>query len=164
MSDRSEGPGWWLASDGKWYPPQAPAPPGQQPHIAVADSPFEIWKSVVMTKYSQFNGRARRAEYWWFALVNVLIAVGISGVALILAAVSSALSVIAILAYVVFAIGIIIPGIAITVRRLHDTNKSGVWYFIVLVPVVGGITLLVLLLLDGDQGTNDYGPSEKYIA
>jgi len=65
------------------------------------------------------------------------------------------------LLYVVYILGIILPSIAVTVRRLHDVGKSGWWYFIVLIPIIGAIWLLVLLCTDGTPGANSYGPSPK---
>jgi uncharacterized membrane protein YhaH (DUF805 family) len=62
---------------------------------------------------------------------------------------------------VVFALGVLIPGIAVQVRRLHDIGKSGVWIFISLVPIIGGIWLLVLNCSEGQNGQNQYGPDPK---
>jgi len=82
-------------------------------------------------KYAEFNGRASRSEYWWFALA---IAIG-----------SAILSAIAPAAYGILVLGTLVPSIAAATRRLHDTNRSGWWQLIVLVPVVGFIVLLVFL-------------------
>jgi uncharacterized membrane protein YhaH (DUF805 family) len=99
------------------------------------------------SKYVTWNGRAGRAEYWWFALfVLIFYVVG----AVITAAVHSAIPVI------LFALVIILPSLAVTVRRLHDTGRSGWWYWISLVPLVGGIILLVFLCT-GSEGPNQYG-------
>jgi uncharacterized membrane protein YhaH (DUF805 family) len=87
-----------------------------------------------LTKYADFNGRASRSEYWWFALA---IALG-----------SAILSAIAPAASGIFALGTIVPSIAAATRRLHDTNRSGWWQLIILVPVVGFIVLLVFLAQD----------------
>lgn len=167
MSDRSEGQDWWLASDGKWYPPQPPPPPqpyGSQPHVVPADSPIDIWKSVLTTKYAQFDGRARRAEFWWFTLVNMGIIFGAAVIVSVLGVVSEAITGIGALLYFVYVIGMIVPGLAVAVRRLHDTNKSGAMLFIYLIPLVGPIILLVFYATDGDRAANKYGPSPKYVA
>ncbi len=164
MSDRSEGPGWWLASDGKWYPPesQPQAAAGQQ--VLPAGSPFDIWKSVVMTKYAQFDGRARRAEFWWFSLVNFGFIVALGIVTSILGSFSDAFTGLGVVVYLAYVIGMIVPSIAVTFRRLHDTNKSGAMLFLWLLPLIGSIILFVFYLIDGDRTENRYGPSPKYQA
>ena len=162
MSDRSEGPGWWLASDGKWYPPQSATQPPPI-HAASADSAFDIWKSVVTEKYAQFDGRARRAEFWWFALVNMGIAWAIVIIGAILGSVNDALGTIASFAYFGYVAAMIVPAIAVSVRRLHDTGKSGGLWFLIFIPLVGAIILLVFYATDGDPTSNRYGPSPKYV-
>jgi uncharacterized membrane protein YhaH (DUF805 family) len=164
MSDRSEGPGWWLASDGKWYPPESQASTQVGQRILPADSPFDIWKTVVTTRYAQFDGRARRAEFWWFALVNLGFIVGIAIVAGVLSAVSDGLAGLGALLSFGYLIAMIVPSLALIVRRLHDTNKSGAFFLFVFVPLIGGFILLVFYLIDGDRAANQYGPSPKYVA
>lgn len=127
-----------------------------------AGSPVDIYKSVLQTKYADFSGRARRAEYWWFTLVNLGVTVGIFIVAAILGAIAKPLGVIGMLAYLAYALGTFIPGIAASVRRLHDTGKSGWFLLISFVPIVGSIALLVFLFTDSTTGTNTYGVSPKY--
>jgi uncharacterized membrane protein YhaH (DUF805 family) len=112
------------------------------------------WKRVVLENYANFSGRARRAEYWWFGLANAIIYV----VLFVLSIAAKALIVLVVL----YGLAMIIPGLAVAVRRMHDIGKSGAWLFISLVPFVGGIILLVLTLTDSQQGSNQYGPSEKY--
>jgi uncharacterized membrane protein YhaH (DUF805 family) len=124
-----------------------PTPPGGNPLVG-------YWKQVVLERYAQFTGRARRAEYWWFTLTTVIIAV-VFGV---LGAISSIFTIL----YVIYVLAVLVPGIAVTIRRLHDTDKSGWWILIALVPFVGGIILLVLLCIDSTRGQNQYGVSEKY--
>jgi len=92
------------------------------------------------TKYAEFNGRASRSEYWWFALA-VALGCGI-------------LSAIAPVAYVIFALGTLIPSVAAATRRLHDTNRSGWWQLIILVPIVGFIVLLVFLAQESRPAIN----------
>jgi uncharacterized membrane protein YhaH (DUF805 family) len=108
------------------------------------------WKVVVIERFAQFTGRAGRAEYWWFFLANLI-------VALILAALSRA-SIIFTILYVVYSLAVLIPSIAVGIRRLHDTNKSGWWMLLYLVPVVGFIVLLVFFVMEGTPGPNQYGP------
>jgi uncharacterized membrane protein YhaH (DUF805 family) len=108
------------------------------------------WKVVVLERFAQFTGRAGRAEYWWFFLANLI-------VALVLALLSRA-SVIFLILYVIYGVGVLVPSIAVGVRRLHDTDKSGWFMLIALIPFVGYIILLVLLAMEGTPGSNRYGP------
>jgi len=128
-----------------------------------AGSPFDIYKSALTKKYADFTGRARRAEYWWFVLINFGVAIGISVVSLILILSDDSLLGLGLLLYWVYALGVFVPSLAVTVRRLHDTNKSGWMLLIGLIPLVGPILLLVFYFTDGDPGTNRFGPSPKYV-
>jgi len=119
------------------------------------------WYLDVLKKYAVFSGRARRKEYWMFVLVNVIIAFvlglidGIVGVAL--GSDQSLLSTLYILA-------ILLPGLAVGVRRLHDTGRSAWWLLIALVPIIGPIVLLVFSVQDSQHGDNQYGPNPKVAA
>ncbi|MFQ7292702.1 MAG: DUF805 domain-containing protein [Monoglobales bacterium] len=109
--------------------------------------------------YADFNGRARRKEYWGFALFLALFYFAAFIVAVIIdllleIPIFTILLNISILAF-------IIPGIAVTIRRLHDIGKSGAWYFVSFVPFIGGIWIFVLTLLEGEPRTNIYGPPTK---
>ena len=99
----------------------------------------------VLRHYATFSGRASRSEYWWFHL-----ALWLSFVLLIV-------PLIGILIYVVIVLGSIIPSVAVSARRLHDSNKSGWYQLIGLVPFIGGIALIVLYALPSDKGENKYG-------
>ena len=127
-------------------------------------SPFDIYKSVLTKKYADFTGRARRAEYWWFVLVNIGVLFGISVVSFILASSNDSLAGLGVIIYLVYALGVFVPSLAVAVRRLHDTNKSGWMLLIGLIPLVGSILLLVFYFTDGDPGTNRFGPSPKYVS
>jgi uncharacterized membrane protein YhaH (DUF805 family) len=125
---------------------------------------IDWWKKVVLKNYANFEGRARRAEYWNFVLANFLILIplyliGMAG----MASQSPALSMLGIGLYGILALGTLIPSLAAVVRRLHDINKSGWYYFIALIPLIGGIILLVWLFTDGDRHTNTYGDDPKSI-
>jgi len=113
------------------------------------------WKQVVLERYAQFTGRSRRAEFWWYALANFIVSVVLQ----LLIAVSSVFWVL----YVVYGLAVLIPGIAVGIRRLHDTDKSGWWLLIGLIPIVGLIVLIVFFATDGLPGANKYGTSEKYV-
>lgn len=117
-------------------------------------SPIDYWKSAMTEKYADFSGRARRAEYWWTTLVN-------AGGFLVLFIIAAAIAPAAVIVVALLYLAILIPSIALTFRRLHDTNKSGWWLLITIIPF-GGIVLLVFTILDGDRGPNQYGPSPKY--
>lgn len=114
------------------------------------------WYFQALKKYAVFAGRARRREYWMFelwttiilvALIVIDIAVRASGRAAVLTG--------------LYVLATAIPSFAGLVRRLHDTNHSGWWIFISMVPLVGQFVLLVLLLKDGDPGPNRFGPNPK---
>jgi uncharacterized membrane protein YhaH (DUF805 family) len=108
---------------------------------------------VLKNKYAVFTGRARRKEYWMFFLFNLLIGLGIAIVEAIIGTGG--------ILGIVFSLAMLIPGIAVTVRRLHDTGRSGWWILISLVPVIGWIVLLVFMVLEGHPGDNEYGPDPK---
>ncbi|MCS4433901.1 DUF805 domain-containing protein [Aquiflexum gelatinilyticum] len=114
-----------------------------------------------MKNYATFTGRARRSEYWFFYLFYFIF--------LVLAVILDNLLGITIEdtgigpLYFVSILAMIIPGLAVTVRRLHDVGKSGWFYFIVLIPIIGSIWLLVLMVTDGQPGRNKYGKNPKGI-
>lgn len=110
------------------------------------------WYLEVLKKYAEFSGRARRSEYWYFVLFNLIF--------IIILAVLSMVPGLIIL-YVLYALGVLIPSLAVVVRRLHDINKSGWNILWSLIPLVGGIILLVYLASNGDSGINAYGPDPK---
>jgi uncharacterized membrane protein YhaH (DUF805 family) len=114
----------------------------------------EAVKSVI-GKYADFSGRARRSEYWFWTL-----AVGLGYVvAIILASVAKPLLFLAVICY----LGIVVPSLAVGVRRLHDTGKSGWFLLLGLIPLLGGIVLLVFTVQDSTPGDNQYGPNPKGI-
>lgn len=123
---------------------------------------LDWWKKVVLKNYANFSGRARRAEYWYFVLTNLLLIVPFYILGFVGAATeSTALSVLGFSVYGILALGIFLPSLAVAVRRLHDINKSGWNYFIVLIPLIGSIILLVWFFTDGNRHTNNYGPDPK---
>lgn len=106
---------------------------------------------VVRDNYANFNGRARRMEYWMFFLINFLIGIGIGIVEYILG--TNFLG-------IVYSLIVLIPGIAVAVRRLHDTGRSGWFLLLTLIPIVG-LIVLVFMFTDGTPGENEYGPNPK---
>ena len=126
------------------------------------------WKEVVFEHYADFRGRARRSEYWTFTLVNVVLALAMNVVSFFAGSLAGAGSEVAVfalvglsLAYLLYTLGVLIPGLAVGVRRLHDTGRSGWYLLIVLIPVVGAIALVVWLATEGQPGGNRYGPDPK---
>src|SRR6266581_1199955 len=114
------------------------------------------WYLDVLKKYAVFSGRARRKEFWMFYLFYLIIVV-------VLGIVEWMIGIPAVLTGI-YTLALIVPTIAVTVRRLHDTGRTGWWWFIWLVPVIGGIVLLVFLVLDSQPGDNEYGPNPKAAA
>jgi uncharacterized membrane protein YhaH (DUF805 family) len=108
------------------------------------------WKVVVLRKYAQFAGRAGRAEFWWFELSSVVIITVLSALAYV--------SVVFTVLGGIYALAVLVPGIAVGVRRLHDTGRSGWWLLLFLVPLVGFVVLLVFFVSQGNPGPNQYGP------
>lgn len=124
---------------------------------------INYWKDVMTKNYANFNGRARRSEYWYFSLMNFIIvmAVYILMAIAIFATKSATVAIVFGALLVVFMLATIVPNIAVLVRRLHDTGKSGWFYFVSLIPLAGPIWLLVLLFTDSTPGDNEYGPNPK---
>lgn len=124
---------------------------------------MQWYLKVVRDNYANFDGRARRMEYWMFELINLILIVALGIVWAIVSAVtrSAGLSILFIALYCLYALAMIIPSLAVSVRRMHDTGRSGWWLLINFVPFIGGIWFLVLTILDGDPGNNAYGPSPK---
>ncbi len=107
---------------------------------------------VVKEHYADFKGRARRKEYWMFVLFNLIISILIGLIAGWLG-----------MKWLtwIYSLALFIPSLAVCVRRLHDTGRSGWWFFIVLVPIIGGIWLLVLECLDSQPEANAWGENPK---
>lgn len=114
---------------------------------------------AVLKKYAVFSGRSQRAEYWYFFLFNLIISIVLAIVDGLIGNSSSATG-IGLLGGI-YSLALIIPIIAVTIRRLHDTNHSGWWLFIGLIPIVGVIWLFVLTVTDSNPGENKYGPNPK---
>ncbi|WP_309607524.1 DUF805 domain-containing protein [Flavobacterium sp.] len=123
----------------------------------------EYYKSVVFENYANFSGRARRSEYWYFVLAHALIISILGIVCAISFSISESLGYILIGLLVVYVLAIIVPSLAVIVRRLHDIGKSGVYFFVRFIPFVGGIWLLILLFTEGNNGRNMYGEDPKEI-
>ncbi len=117
---------------------------------------MEAVKSV-FSQYAGFSGRARRSEYWYFTLFNFIV----TGVVSVLSSVTGS-TIFSVLSGL-FSLAVLIPGIAVCIRRLHDIGKSGWYLLFVLIPLVGAIILIVWYCKDSMPGENQYGPNPKEV-
>ncbi|MEZ4858319.1 MAG: DUF805 domain-containing protein [Flavobacteriaceae bacterium] len=128
---------------------------------------IDWWKKVVLENYANFSGRARRSEYWYFSLLNIIIAVPLIILFITFSESggnSDIISTIFMFLLIAMVLLLLIPGLAVSVRRLHDTGKSGWWYLIGVIPIVsyvGNIVLLVFYCMDSEPGSNKWGPNPK---
>jgi uncharacterized membrane protein YhaH (DUF805 family) len=116
------------------------------------------WYFEVLRKYAVFSGRARRREYWMFFLFNILIAIALG---IIEGAFSFDSEDSRSTFGTLYGLAILIPSLAVGVRRLHDTARSGWWMLICLIPIIGAIVLLVFMVQDSQSTDNQYGPNPK---
>ena len=116
------------------------------------------WYLKVLSQYSDFSGRASREEYWMFVLFNFLI-MAVAGIftALFIDSDLEGLGYVLAVILGLYVLIMIIPSLAVTVRRLHDVGRSGWWYFISFVPYVGGIVLFIFTVSKSEQSSNEYG-------
>jgi uncharacterized membrane protein YhaH (DUF805 family) len=117
------------------------------------------WYVEALRKYATFTGRARRKEFWFFQLFVLLIGIALSladrGLGVLddetgLGVLSG-----------IFSLAMFLPNLAVSVRRLHDTDRSGWWLLLCFVPLIGIVVLLVFFCLDGTRGTNRFGDDPK---
>ena len=120
---------------------------------------FQWYKKVVFENYANFSGRARRSEYWYFILFNMIFAICAMVLDNLLGLNFDPVPYGWL--YVFYGLAVFIPGLAVAVRRLHDVNKSGWFFFIILIPIIGSIWLLVLFFSEGTNGKNNYGDDPK---
>lgn len=131
------------------------------------------WYVKALKQYVDFSGRARRREYWMFFLVNLVIVIVLSVIDTMLGTggwrstagggsffASGSLGLLSGL----YSLAVLLPTIAVAVRRLHDTDRSGWWILLGFIPIVGGIVLLVFYVLEGTRGPNRFGPDPKAVA
>ncbi len=122
-------------------------------------SPID-WMKLALSRYSDFSGRSRRMEYWMFVILQI-------GVSIVTSLIDNIIGLGGIVfgAYgpltLIVSLVLIVPAIAVGVRRLHDRDMSGWFLLLGLVPIVGGLILLVIFLLEGTQGSNKYGADPK---
>lgn len=108
------------------------------------------WYLGVWKQYAEFGGRAHQTEFWTFFLINLVVIAALG----FLETVTGSFWVLSGL----YNLAVLVPGFAVAVRRLHDTDRSGLWLLAGFVPVLGTVFVLVLLALDGTPGPNGYGP------
>jgi len=118
------------------------------------------WYLKVLQNYFTFSGRARRKEYWFFILFHMIflfvLAILDASLGTMAAGGAGVLS-------AIYGLAILIPSIAVSVRRLHDIGFAGWWYLIISIPIVGAIVLLVFHVLDSEPGDNRFGPNPKLV-
>ncbi|MDF2678531.1 MAG: Inner rane protein [Bacillota bacterium] len=112
------------------------------------------WYTSVLKKYATFSGRARRKEYWMFTLINMIIITVLQIIDFTMGTM---------LISGIYSLLVFLPSLAVTVRRLHDTGKSGWWLLINIIPVIGFIVMIVFLVKDSDPGSNKFGPNPKEV-
>ena len=110
------------------------------------------WYIDVLKKYAVFDGRARRTEYWMFVLFNVIIAI-------VLALIDRAMG--HQILGTIYSLAVLLPGIGVSIRRLHDTGRIGWWLLLAFIPLIGAIVLIVFMAQDSQPGSNQYGPNPK---
>lgn len=110
---------------------------------------------AVLKKYAVFEGRSSRAEYWYFVLFNFIISLAIAIITVSIGDNQQGLM-------SLYSLALFLPGLGVSIRRLHDVGKSGWMILISLIPIVGFIWLLVLLVTDSNPGENKYGPNPKH--
>jgi uncharacterized membrane protein YhaH (DUF805 family) len=120
------------------------------------------WYLKVLRQYADFNGRARRKEYWIFTLISVIASIvlgfidGLTGLMVGDGAVG--------ILGLIYSLAVFIPSLAVSVRRLHDSGRSGWWILIAFIPLLGAIALIVFFCMDSEEGDNQYGPNPKLLS
>jgi uncharacterized membrane protein YhaH (DUF805 family) len=118
------------------------------------------WYIDVLKKYAVFSGRARRKEYWMFVLFNVIVSIILGIIDRIIGTDYGSNSGSGILS-TIYSLAVLLPSIGVAIRRMHDTNRTGWWVLINLVPCIGWIWFIVLAAQEGTAGDNQYGPDPK---
>jgi uncharacterized membrane protein YhaH (DUF805 family) len=115
------------------------------------------WYLGALMKYAVFTGRARRREYWTYTALNIAIFIVLwLGIDVsVLGAETTDAGVLS----TIYSLVVIMPSVAVGVRRLHDTGRNALWFLLGLIPFVGGVGLIILLCLDSTPGSNKYGPN-----
>jgi len=117
---------------------------------------------AVLKKYVDFSGRARRSEYWYFALFNIIFLIVAMALDNLLGTTVPPMPYGVF--YLIYSMIVLIPGLAVFVRRMHDVGKSGAYIFLIFIPLVGAIWLFVLCVTEGTSGKNIYGEDPKAVS
>jgi uncharacterized membrane protein YhaH (DUF805 family) len=114
------------------------------------------WYFEAFKKYAVFQGRSGRKEYWFFVLFNIIVSAALAFLDRITVTfvADTGFGILS----AVFTLAVILPGIAVSVRRLHDTGRSGWWFLVTIVPVLGFFLFIYFMVLESDPGSNKYGP------
>lgn len=112
------------------------------------------WYLSVIKNYTGFSGRARRKEYWMFVLINMIICAVLNVIQSVIGMGTPYIS-------IIYSLGVLLPSIAVAIRRLHDTDRSGWWLLLSLIPVIGTIVIIVFLCQNGTAGNNRFGANPK---
>ena len=120
------------------------------------------WFLMVLKKYAEFKGRSRRKEYWFFILFYTLILIALTFIDVSVGTYDAETQLGLISS--IFMLAMLVPSLAVAVRRLHDTDRSGWWLLIALIPLIGAVVILVFMVLDGTPGDNRFGPNPKEVA
>lgn len=119
------------------------------------------WYLKVLKQYADFRGRARRKEYWYFVLFNGIFALIAMGLDNLLGITFSSFDLYYGPIYLLYGLALLIPNLAVSVRRLHDIGKSGWWILISIIPIIGAIWLIILFVTDSQPGANKWGENPK---
>ena len=123
---------------------------------------MEWYLKVMRENYANFNGRARRKEYWMFTLFYILLVVACTfALALLGATGSQSLTLLVAIISIAIILAHVVPSIAVTVRRLHDVGQSGWFFLLAFIPYIGNLIIFVFSVIEGNKGTNKYGPDPK---
>jgi len=117
------------------------------------------WYLIVLKKYAVFEGRARRKEYWYFFLFNIMIMLGLVILDALVFQTSADQKFGPLIS--IYSLAVLIPTFAVQIRRLHDIGRTGWWLLLSLLPIIGSIVLIIFYCTDSEPGTNLYGPNPK---
>lgn len=112
------------------------------------------WYIAVLKNYVGFSGRARRKEYWMFFLFNIIVSFVLAGIDMALGMQ---------FLYSIYSLAVLLPSIAVAIRRMHDTGRTGWWILINFIPLIGFIIFIIFACQDSEPGSNDYGPNPKEV-
>ncbi len=117
------------------------------------------WYLAVLKKYATFSGRATRSEYWYFTLFNALISIGLIILDRVIGTYNAETAIGTLSS--LYSLAVLIPSLAVSVRRLHDTGRSGWWFLLAFIPLIGALVLIYFMVQDSQAGSNQYGENPK---